>query len=790
MEVDTTQEGSGDPMPSARSYQLEASEKALDQNTIVFLETGSGGEPYKEEQPIYFPPELVNQCTQETNTTYHRYLIELKQNFHHDVPVHDIVLAMRTELESDIVNLKFDLEVDGGGLTVNLKRVGVVQLTPEQVLTARRFQITLFGVLMEHGINKLMEILDGFQLGNNLEMDYLLLPSSSSRGRLIDWKCVKSALFSCNNALKNHTKCSMKANAHVVQTESGPLCACMIRNSLVYTPHNGHIYCVTGILKRLNANSLLRQKDGSDISYRKYYERQHGIQLCFNQQALLKGMHIFTVQNYLTKCRRKKEKAPRNISVKLPPELCHVIMSPISLGTFYSFTFVPSIMHHLQSLLLAVNLKKMLLDHCMLSVDIPTIKVFEAITTKNCQENYHVESLATLGDSFLKYAASQQLFKTFQNNQEGFLSDEKERIISNATLCKLGCDHKLPGFIRTESFDPKSWTIPGDNSRSYVLDEEPISATRNVYVVGRKKVKGKTVADAVKALIGAFLSTGGENAGLLFLDRIGIKVDFFNVPYDRQFQVQAERLVDLCHLESLLNYSFHDPSLLVEALTHESFMLPEIPRCYERLEFLGDAVLDYLITVYFFNKYPGLSPGYLTDMRSASVNNDCYAQSSVKHGLHKHILYTSQELQKQITIAVDNFEKLSLQSTFGWESESSFPKILGNVVESLAGAIFIDSGYNKERVFQSIRPLLEPMITPETMKLHPARELIEFCQKEHFNMKEPVLSQINGISSVTVEVEAEGRLFKHTSLASDKKTAKKLACREVLKSLKESTSRT
>ncbi|KAJ4721643.1 Endoribonuclease Dicer-like [Melia azedarach] len=721
---------------------------------------------------------------------YHHYLIELKQNFYYDVPVHDIVLAMRTELEPDIANLNFDLEVDRGRLTVNLKHVGVMELTPEQVLTARRFQITLLRVLIERGMKKLMKILDGFQLGNNLEMDYLLLPSNSSHGQLIDWKCVESALFSCNNVLKNHTNCSMKANARVVQTKSGLLCTCMIRNSLVYTPHNGHTYCVTGILEHLDANSLLRLRDGTDIVYKKYYERRYGIQLCFDQQALLNGKHIFTVQNYLSKCRRKKEKAPSNISVELPPELCHVIMSPISLSTFYSFAFVPSIMHRLQSLLLAVNLKKMLLDHCTQKVDIPTIKVFEAITTRNCQESYHLESLATLGDSFLKYAASQQLFKTFQNNQEGFLSYEKGRIISNVTLCKLGCNHKLPGFIRTEVFDTKSWMIPGDNSRSYVLNEEPLSDTRNVYVVGRRKVKGKTVADAVEALIGAFLSTGGQNAGLVFLDRIGVKVDFLNVPYDRQFQVKAERLLDLCHLESLLNYSFHDPSLLVEALTHESYILPEIPRCYERLEFLGDAVLDYLITLYLFNKYPGLSPGYLTDMRSASVNNDCYAQSSVKHGLHKHILYDSQELRQQITIAVDNFEKLSLQSTFGWESESSFPKILGNIVESLAGAIFIDSGYNKEIVFQSISPLLEPLITSETMKLHPARELIEFCQKEHFNMKELVLSQIDGMSSITLEVEAKGRLFKQTSLAFDKKTAKKLACKEVLRSLKESTSRT
>ncbi|KAJ4721644.1 Endoribonuclease Dicer-like [Melia azedarach] len=750
---------------------------------------GSGSEPGTYEQPIYFPPELVNQCPQESKITYHCYLIELKQKFDFNVSVHDIVLATRTELESDIIaNMNLDLQVDRGILTVNLKHIGVMHLTPEEVLTARRFQITLFRVLIDRSTDKVREILDGFQLGNNLEMDYLLLPFSSSRGQWIDWNSVESVLVSCDNVWKNHTNCSMEGNAGVFRTKTGPLCTCMIQNSLVYTPHNGNIYCVMGVLEDLNANSIMR--GGSKITYKEHYERRHGIQLCFDQQLLLSGRDIFRVQNYLIKCRQQKKKEPSNTSVQLPPELCRLIMSPVSVSTIYSFTFVPSIMHRLQSLLLAVNLKKMLLDHCTQNLDIPTVKVLEAITTTNCQESYNLKSLATLGDSFLKYAVSQHLFKTYQKDREGLLTAEKEKVISNVALCKRGFDHKLPGFIRTESFRPERWMIPGDNSGSDSLNEDSLSHTRKIYVVGTRKVDMKTVADAVEALIGAFLSTGGENAGLIFLDRIGIKVDFLNIPYDRPFQVYAERLVNVRHLESLLKYSFRDPSLLVEALTHGSYMHPEISTSYQRLEFLGDAVLDYLITVHLFKEYPELSSRDLTDMRSASVNNLCYARSSVKHGLHEHILRDSQELDKQIIITVNNFEKLSLQSTFGWESESSFCEVLADIVESLAGAIFIDSGYDKERVFQSIRPLLEPLITPDTIKFNPVSELKEFCEKEHIEMNISVDSQIDGMFPVTVEVEANDRLFRHTSLSSNTKTAKRLACQEVLKSLKESTSGT
>ena len=95
----------------------------------------------------------------------------------------------------------------------------------------------------------------------------------------------------------------------------------------------------------------------------------------------------------------------------------------------------------------------------------------------------------------------------------------------------------------------------------------------------------------------------------------------------------------------------------------------------QRLEFLGDAVLDYLVTIYLYNKYPGISPGFLTDMRSACVNNECYARSAIKAKLHKHILHTSHKLHKEIVATLNNFEKLSSESTFGWESETSFPKV-------------------------------------------------------------------------------------------------------------------
>ncbi|TQD69694.1 hypothetical protein C1H46_044773 [Malus baccata] len=323
-----------------------------------------GSEPYDDVQCSYVPIELVKPfCSNDPSVLYHCYLIELNQNFEYDIPVHNIVLGMRSELDCDIANPHFDLEVGRGSVTVNFKYVGEIHLNSEQVLLCRRFQITIFQILIDHNLNKLGEVLDGLSSGGNVGIDYLLLPGTRihQEAVIIDWRCVTSVLFASEEYSNDHVNCStLNGCSRLVHTKQGLVCTCMIQNSLVCTPHNGTIYCITGLLSNLNGNSLLKLRDGRALTYKKYYE------------------------------------------------------------------------------------ERIVLDHCTQNVIIPTVKVLEAITTKKCQENYHLESLEALGDSFLKYAASQQLFKTYQNNHEGLLSVKKEKIISNAALCRLGCDHKLP----------------------------------------------------------------------------------------------------------------------------------------------------------------------------------------------------------------------------------------------------------------------------------------------------------------------------------------------------------
>lgn len=92
----------------------------------------------------------------------------------------------------------------------------------------------------------------------------------------------------------------------------------------------------------------------------------------------------------------------------------------------------------------------------------------------------------------------------------------------------------------------------------------------------------------------------------------------------------------------------------------------------QRLEFLGDAVLDYMITSYFYSVYPNLDPGHLTDLRSLSVNNMMLADVSVRRSFHKFIVCDSGDLRE----AVSKYVKLKSLDSARCTEEKTYPKVV------------------------------------------------------------------------------------------------------------------
>lgn len=190
-------------------------------------------------------------------------------------------------------------------------------------------------------------------------------------------------------------------------------------------------------------------------------------------------------------------------------------------------------------------------------------------------------------------------------------------------------------------------------------------------------------------------------------------------------------------LERTLQYRFKDRSLLLQALTHASYQQNRLTDCYQRLEFLGDAILDYLTTRYLYEDERRHSPGALTDLRSALVNNTIFATLAVRHGFHKYFRHMSPGLNdvltKYVKIQEENGHSISEEHYLIQEDEMEqaedveVPKALGDLFESVAGAIFLDSDMSLGAVWRSYENLMgaELEAFSACAPKSPVRELLE-----------------------------------------------------------------
>lgn len=170
---------------------------------------------------------------------------------------------------------------------------------------------------------------------------------------------------------------------------------------------------------------------------------------------------------------------------------------------------------------------------------------------------------------------------------------------------------------------------------------------------GEQRISDKTVADCVESILGACVISLGIERTLPLLKMIGILPNDNNRNYQLMLRdpfaeprlksdVTNRKINDLllnCEkIESDLGYKFKDRAYLLQALTHPSFQNNRYTQCYQQFEFLGDAILDFLISSYIFERCKGMDPGQLTDLRSALVNNITLACICVRHKFHLNIL--------------------------------------------------------------------------------------------------------------------------------------------------------
>jgi len=227
-----------------------------------------------------------------------------------------------------------------------------------------------------------------------------------------------------------------------------------------------------------------------------------------------------------------------------------------------------------------------------------------------------------------------------------------------------------------------------------------------------------------------------------------------------------EKIADL---ESVIGIKIKDKTLYVQALLHRSYLEGNNEQgiSNERLEFLGDAVLNLIVAEFLYTSYPGKDEGFLTKFRAKVVNRTALANAANFIGLNKFILIGK-----------------NLSQSF----KSGARTVLSDAFEALIGAIYLDTNIETVRSFIN-RILIQPIIREE-----------DFLVDENFKSQLLEYVQANKMGSPSyIVVNEEGpqhnRIFIVKALVNgkeygegqgkNKKTAEQNAAKDAMRKLKQ-----
>ncbi|PWY93978.1 ATP-dependent helicase dcl2-1 [Aspergillus sclerotioniger CBS 115572] len=409
--------------------------------------------------------------------------------------------------------------------------------------------------------------------------------------------------------------------------------------------------------------------------------------------------------------------------------------------------FISAIIDRLEATLVATRLCETILKNIKFS----TIRhVITAITAPSAQSPTNYQRYEFFGDSVLKFTVSCQLFFQHPNWHEGYLSEGRDEIVQNPRLARAALDAGLDAFIMTKMFTPRKWNAP--------LISEKISVTPR-----RRMMSMKVLADVVEALIGAAYIDGGFAAAHECICRFLPEVNLEHIHKTENLVPKGDVTNHTLNDEKLMErigYTFTDPSFLVEALTHPSCQFDATTQSYQRLEFLGDAVLDMVIMSTLLDHPTEITQGDMTKIKHAVVNANLLAffcmeftlveertnigiastggitleSSSEQVELWRFMRYQGQHLTtaRDLTITRHRALRASIihdlehSPIYPWQtlSQLSADKFFSDLIESILGAIFIDSRGNLAECIKFVERIgllwyLRRILTDGVNVIHP-----------------------------------------------------------------------
>ncbi len=234
--------------------------------------------------------------------------------------------------------------------------------------------------------------------------------------------------------------------------------------------------------------------------------------------------------------------------------------------------------------------------------------------------------------------------------------------------------------------------------------------------------------------------------------------------FKRLFKKKSEHPEITAYVRKHLGFSPTQTNLYRQAFRHSSASKRNnkgIKNSNERLEFLGDAVLDLIVADYLYDQFPKLDEGQLTKMKAKVVSR------RTLNALGEKI-----DLPQQLEL---NLGKQVLHQS-----------IIGNAFEALVGAVYLENGYHfTEKIFLKLlkKNNLDKMVHLDVdfkSKLH------EYCQKDKINLSFAVIGeqQEAGKSFYQIEVRLDGKAYGSGS-GKSKKAAEQTAARQAWEQLEE-----
>ena len=217
--------------------------------------------------------------------------------------------------------------------------------------------------------------------------------------------------------------------------------------------------------------------------------------------------------------------------------------------------------------------------------------------------------------------------------------------------------------------------------------------------------------------------------------------------------LQTKKIQDF---ENLINYHFNNKSLIKTAFTHPSFDNHDKSIKFQRLEFLGDSVLNFIVTNNLIISHPQMDEGRLTSKRADIINSKTLSKSAKELNLEKYIL-------------VGNSIKIITE------------KMLTDTYEAIIGAISLDSNIKNAGLF--IKKTLLNDVKKFESKTNYKGKLIEFCTSKKISIPKYITNKKynNFISEIILENEKDTAYGKGKT----KKEAEHDVSRKILKKIKQ-----